>query len=199
MRNLVRAAILMLGEAGHLNDGESGFHIWRMAEYAAALARAASWPIDQLEILTLAAPLHDTGNIGIPRTILNAPQKLTEADWAVIKTHPGIGFNILSKSNNPVFSMAAEVALGHHEKWDGTGYPRGIQGKDIPESARIVAIADVFDVLTSKRPYKDAWPVERAFKTIQENSGTHFDPDLVAVFGEISGEILKIKKNWEDI
>lgn len=142
-------AIAMLGKAGHYKD--TGVHIWRMAEYASALARAAQWPIEQSQLLEFAAPIHDTGKIGIPDSILKAPRKLTADEWEVIKTHAEIGYGILTVSDTPLFQLAAEVAYGHHEKWDGNGYPRGLKGEEIPESARIVTIADVFDALTMSR------------------------------------------------
>jgi putative two-component system response regulator len=143
-------AIFMLGEAGHFNDTDTGVHIWRMASYAKALAEAAGWPDPQVERLELAAPMHDTGKIGTPDSILKAPRKLESEEWEVMKGHAKTGFDILKNSDSPVFIMAAEVACYHHEKWDGSGYPFGISGEAIPESARIVAITDVFDALTSK-------------------------------------------------
>lgn len=198
LEDLVGAAIRMLGEAGHYNDTDTGEHIWRMAGYSAAIARAAGWPAQQIEILELAAPMHDTGKIGIPDEILKAPRKLTAEEWQIMKTHSKIGSDILSKSANPVFAMAAEIALGHHEKWDGSGYPQGLSGEKIPESARIVAIADVFDALTMKRPYKEAWPIEKALNVIQKDAGSHFDPRLSSLFLEIQPEILVIKAKWDN-
>ncbi len=193
-----RAAIYMLGEAGHYNDTDTGVHIWRMAAYSAALARAANWPVEEARILELAAPMHDTGKIGISDKILKAPRRLTEEEWAIMKTHSIIGYRILSKSSSPLFQMAARVALHHHERWDGGGYPEGLAGKAIPECARIVAIADVFDALTMRRPYKEPWPVADALATLRENAGSHFDPDLVAAFIQIIDEILAIKEVWDE-
>ncbi len=192
-----RAAIFMLGEAGHYNDTDTGEHIWRMSAYARAIAEAAGWDHDIAERLELAAPMHDTGKIGIPDEILKAPRKLTPEEWQIMKTHSEIGSRILSMSRNPIFSLAAEVALYHHEKWDGSGYPKGLSGEDIPESARIVAIADVFDALTMKRPYKEAWPLEKAFATIKQDAGTHFDQQLVNLFIDIQSKILQIKEEWD--
>jgi putative two-component system response regulator len=114
-----------------------------------------------------------------------------------MQTHPRIGYDILSKSDASLFKLAAEVALYHHEKWDGGGYPEGLRGKAIPESARIVAIADVFDALSMKRPYKDAWPVEKSIEFLKEGSGQHFDPELLAIFIRILPSILKIKAEWD--
>lgn len=194
--DLARAAIEMLGEAGHYNDPYTGEHIWRMAAYSAALARAAGWSPVQVEMIELAAPTHDTGKIGIPHSILKAQRALTAEEWEVMKSHSEIGYDILSKSDNPVIKMAAIVARHHHEKWDGSGYPMGLAGEDIPEEARIVAIADVFDALTTKRPYKEPWPLEETLSALREAAGSHLDPSLVAIFIEIMPEILRIKAKW---
>ena len=197
LEDLAIASIKMLGEAGHYNDTDTGKHIWRMAAYSAAIARSLGWSAHDANTMELAAPMHDTGKIGIPDAILKAPRKLTPEEWDIMRTHSQIGYDILCKSSNPIFQMAADIARYHHEKWDGSGYPTGISGRDIPQSARIVAIADVFDALTMKRPYKDAWPVEKAIETIQRDAGTHFDPDAVAAFMNIEQKILAIKKAWE--
>lgn len=196
LEDLAVSSIRMLGEAGHYNDTDTGEHIWRMAAYTAAIARAAGWSKHESEMIELAAAMHDTGKIGTPDEILKAPRKLTAEEWVTMKTHSQIGYDILSKSNNPIFLMAADIALGHHEKWDGNGYPKGLMGEAIPECARIVAIADVFDALTMKRPYKEAWPIEKALAVIQEDAGTHFDPRLTGLFAEIQDEILEIKNKW---
>lgn len=204
--NLVRAseleqsyrdAITMLGEAGHFNDTDTGLHIWRMAAYARAIAAATGWSEEACALLELAAPMHDTGKIGIPGTLLRKPGKLDADEWVVMRTHTTIGHEILSKSNAPVFQLAAELALRHHEKWDGSGYPDGLAGTAIPESARIVALADVFDALTMKRPYKDAWPIERVIRFVEENTGTHFEPRLIEIFTAILPQLLEIKETWD--
>jgi len=197
LEELVKDSILMLGEAGHYNDTDTGEHIWRMTAYSTAISRAAGWSKDQSKMLELAAPMHDTGKIGIPDDVLKAPRKLTADEWIIMKSHSKIGYDILSQSKNPVFLMAAEIALGHHEKWDGNGYPNGLVGDEIPESARIVAIADVFDALTMKRPYKEAWSIEKAVEVIERDAGTHFDPRLVKLFFEIMPEIIEIKEKWK--
>jgi putative two-component system response regulator len=191
-----RNAILMLGHAGHYNDTDTGAHIWRIGAYARALAQGCGWDDERSELLELAAPMHDTGKLGIPREILRKPAPLDEREWEIMKTHPGIGYDILSKSDAPVFQLAAEVALRHHERWDGSGYPDGLSGEDIPESARIVALADVFDALCMKRPYKEAWSIERIVEQIQGGAGKHFDPRLVGVFSESLPQILDIRKKW---
>jgi cyclic di-GMP phosphodiesterase len=191
-----RDAISMLGEAGHYNDADTGVHIWRMAAYARALAAASGWADEACRLIELAAPMHDTGKVGIPDTLLRKPGTLDADEWTIMKTHTRIGYDILSKSGAPVFRIAAEVALRHHEKWNGSGYPGGLAGESIPESARIVALADVFDALTMKRPYKEAWPVDRAVATMQESAGSHFEPRLVEVFTAIMPQILEIKAQW---
>jgi putative two-component system response regulator len=191
-----RDAVLMLGQAGHYNDTDTGAHIWRMAAYARALAQACSWDLDSSTRLELAAPMHDTGKIGIPQAILRKPGALDTQEWVVMRTHPAIGHEILSMSPAPVFQLAAEVALRHHEKWDGSGYPDGLKGDAIPESARIVALADVFDALSMKRPYKEPWSIERILDYVNAGAGAHFDPALVRVFSGILPQFLAIQKQW---
>jgi putative two-component system response regulator len=192
-----RAAIVMLGEAGHYNDNDTGVHIWRMGAYSAALARALNWSVEETERLELAASMHDTGKIGIPDSILKAPRKFTEEEWEIMKTHSEIGHQILRKSDTPIFQLAAEIAHYHHEKWNGSGYPDGLSGSSIPESARIVAIADVFDALTMVRPYKKAWTTDESVDLLIKDAGSHFDPDMIDVFLSILPEILGIKKHWD--
>jgi len=191
-----RDAILMLGHAGHYNDTDTGSHIWRMAAYARALAEASGWDSESGERLELAAPMHDTGKIGIPQAILRKPGPLDEQEWVVMRTHPQIGYDILSKSDAPVFRLAAEVALRHHEKWDGSGYPGGLRGDEIPQSARIVALADVFDALSMKRPYKEPWAIDRIMGHINAQAGTHFDPGLVKNFSDTLPRLLEIQAKW---
>jgi len=189
-----RAAISMLGEAGHFNDTDTGIHIFRMASYAASIARAIHWSVTETAIIELAATMHDTGKIGIPDTILKAPRKLTFEEMELMKTHTTIGHAILKKDNSPLFKMAAKIALSHHERWDGSGYPHGLKGNDIPEAARITAIADVFDALTMKRVYKEVWPLDKAFETIHEKAGSHFEPRLVEAFFSVQAEILELRE-----
>lgn len=191
------SAISMLGAAGHYNDSDTGVHIWRMADYAAALARVAQWTVEKVDLLRLAAPMHDMGKIGIDDRILKAPRLLTQEEMEIMKGHARIGHSILSQSESPVFQLAAEVALYHHEKWNGDGYPQNLCGEDIPQSARIVAMADVFDALTMERPYKKAWSVEEAFAMIKREAGEHFDPGLVDLFVGIENEVLEIKQRWD--
>lgn len=190
-------AISMLGKAGHYNDNDTGVHIWRMASYARELALGIGWSAEDCRNLELAAPMHDTGKIGIPGEILRKPGKLDEEEWEIMKAHTRIGYDILRMSHSPVFEIAAEVALRHHEKWDGSGYPDGLSGEGIPESARIVAIADVFDALMVRRPYKEPWPIERVVTYMRQGSGSHFDPRLIDNFLAILPRIMNLKENWD--
>lgn len=192
-----RDAIQMLGMAGHYNDTDTGTHIWRMAAYARALAVAVGWDQERAALLEQAAPMHDTGKIGIPDAILKKPAKLDEDEWKIMKTHPRIGYEILSKSEAPLFQLAAEVSLYHHERWDGSGYPNGLAREDIPESARIVAVADVFDALTTRRPYKDPWPLDRAMEALDSAAGSHLEARLVSAFRSILPNIIAIKEYWD--
>lgn len=192
-----REAVYMLGTAGHYSDTDTGAHIWRMSAYARALALAAGWPSSLAERLELAAPMHDIGKIGIPDAILKAPRKLDNDEWKIMQSHAEIGYNILNKSHSALFAMAKEIARHHHERWDGSGYPDGLVGDAIPESARIIALADVFDALTTKRPYKPGWPIEEAMQEIRKSAGSHFEPRLVELFGSILPEILRIKAEWD--
>ncbi|HXP89457.1 MAG TPA: HD domain-containing phosphohydrolase [Fibrobacteria bacterium] len=192
-----RDAVYMLGEAGHHNDTDTGVHIWRMAAYSKALAQAAGWHSDQCQLIELASPMHDTGKLGIPDSILRKPGGLDPEEWVVMRTHSRIGWDILSKSDAPVFQMASVIALHHHEKWDGSGYPDGLSGPEIEEAARIVAITDVFDALSMKRPYKNAWPLDQVVATLKDGSGRHFDPNLLGAFFEIFPRILEIKVDWD--
>lgn len=187
----------MLGVAGHYNDSDTGAHIWRMAAYARVLAEAVGWDTDRARLLEQAAPMHDTGKIGIPDEILKKPGKLNPREWTTMKRHTEIGFEILSRSRAPLFQLAAEVALNHHERWDGSGYPRGLSGSEIPESARIVAVADVFDALATRRPYKDPWPLDVVISKITEDSGSHFEPRLVDAFLASMPRILQVKTHWD--
>jgi putative two-component system response regulator len=197
LENSQKAAVYMLGEAGHFNDSDTGDHIWRIAAYSRALAQAVGWPEHMLEHIELAAPMHDTGKIGTPHTILKAPRPLTAEEWTIMKLHTQIGYDILKKSDTPMFKMAADIALCHHEKWDGSGYPGGLKGDAIPEAARIVALVDVFDALSTKRPYKEAWTIEDTVAEIHRNSGSHFEPRLVERFKHILPTILNLKEIWK--
>jgi len=191
-------AIYMLAQAGHFNDSDTGQHVWRMSAYAKVIAQANGWTEERVAMLELAAPMHDTGKIAMPDDILKAPRKLTEEEMEVMRTHSTIGYNILSNDDSAIFKLAAEIALYHHEKWDGNGYPEQLSGTEIPESARIVAIADVFDALTMKRPYKKPWTNDDAYSFINDQSGKHFDPNLVKVFNSVRDEIESAQAYWND-
>jgi putative two-component system response regulator len=197
LENSHRAAVYMLGEAGHYNDAETGVHIWRMAAYTRALAEALGWDDESCGLIELAAAMHDTGKIGIPDAILKKPDTLDAEEWEIMKTHTRIGHDILVKGEVPLFQLAAEIALHHHERWDGTGYPQRLAGEYIPEPARIAAVADVFDALSMKRPYKEAWPLEQVLATIKESAGSHLDPQMVARFLDLRPRILEIKAHWD--
>lgn len=197
LENSYRSAISMLAEASHYNDTDTGVHVWRMAAYSRALAAAVGWSADRCALLELAAPMHDTGKIGIPDSILKKPGKLDPAEWEIMRSHARIGYEILRKSDAPVFQLASEIALSHHEKWDGSGYPNGLAGTDIPEPGRLVAVADVFDALSMKRAYRDAWPLDRVLATIKEGRGSHFDPAMLDAFFAILPTILDIQAHWD--
>lgn len=186
--------IRRLGRAAEYRDNETGLHIIRMSKYSMLLGQAAGMSAQQCDLLLNASPMHDIGKIGIPDNILLKPGKLDEGEWEIMKTHPAIGAEILSGHSSELMSMASQIALTHHEKWNGSGYPGGLQGEEIPLVGRVVAICDVFDALTTARPYKKAWPVEDAVSHIAKNSGSHFDPALTKLCPEILPDILKIRE-----
>ena len=185
--------IQRLGRAAEYRDNETGLHIIRMSRFSVCLGRAAGMDEARVEILLNASPMHDIGKIGIPDRILLKPGKLDADEWQIMKTHTTIGAEILSGSDAELMEMARLIAITHHEKWDGSGYPNGLVGEDIPLEGRVVALSDVFDALTTARPYKKAWEVGAALDYISENSGKHFDPDLVGLFHKVLPEILAIK------
>jgi putative two-component system response regulator len=188
--------------AAEYKDEDTGDHIMRMSRYSALIAEKLGLADKEVRNILYAAPMHDVGKIGIPDSILMKSGRLTEEEFATIKTHSIIGANILSNSKAEVLKLAEEIAISHHEKWNGTGYPQGLSGDKIPLSGRIVGLADAFDALTSKRPYKDPFPVEQAIDIIKKERGEHFDPRVVDVFLENADEILKIKEevnSTEDI
>lgn len=187
-----------LGMAAEYKDNETGLHVIRMSHFSRVLALAAGFSENAAEELLNAAPMHDVGKIGIPDAVLRKPGKLDEQEWAVMRQHVEIGARIIGEHSSGLLKTAHVIALAHHEKWDGSGYPRGLRGEEIPIEARIVAIADVFDALTSVRPYKEAWPVEEAVTLLREQSGQHFDPLLVELFIEQLPVILEIKERWAE-
>ena len=192
------AIITRLGRAAEYKDNQTGLHVIRMSHYSRLMAEALSTDSVWAETLYAAAPMHDIGKIGIPDHILRKPGKLDADEWAIMKQHPVYGVEIIGDHPSPLLRMAREVALNHHEKWDGSGYPNGITGEAIPLEARIIAVADVFDALTTERPYKKAWPVEQAIAVLDEGAGSHFDTELVAVFKRMLPRILDIKREFAE-
>lgn len=184
--------------AAEYKDDETGAHIQRMSKVSGLLARAAGLSEAEAELIEQAAPMHDLGKIGIPDRILLKASPLTPDEWRVMRMHPGIGAGIIGKHDAPVLKIARRIALTHHEKWDGSGYPRGLKGEEIPIVGRIVALADVFDALTSERPYKPAWPAENAVAYLREQSGKHFDPRLTSLFLDLLPAVAKIRIEYPD-
>lgn len=187
-----------LGRAAEFRDNETGFHILRMSHISVLLARAQGWDDDQCELLLHASPMHDVGKIGIPDRVLLKRGKLDPEEWEIMKTHVAIGAHILDGDDSALLTLAREIALSHHEKWDGSGYPHGLVGDAIPLSGRIVALADVFDALTSERPYKRAWTVEASLEHIHDQSGKHFDPVLVRHFMQLLPQVLAIRTRFAE-
>ena len=187
-----------LGRAAEYKDNETGLHVIRMSHFSQLLALAAGCSPAWAEDLLNAAPMHDVGKIGIPDAVLRKPGPLDADEWATMRRHPEIGAEIIGEHPSGVLQLAREIALAHHEKWDGSGYPRGLAGEAIPLSARIVAIADVFDALTTRRPYKEPWPVQEAMSHIAAQAGKHFDPALVALFAPLLPQLLEIRARWAE-
>ncbi len=188
-----------LGRAAEFKDNETGMHVKRMSHYCYILARSMGFNEQDAETLRDAAPMHDVGKIGIPDRVLLKPGKLDAEEWQIMQRHVEYGVEILGQFNDStLMKVAIDIAQNHHEKWNGLGYPRGIAGQEIPLSARIAAVADVFDALTSERPYKAAWDIERAVSLLQEEKGQHFDPDVVDHFAKNIEAILTIKERFKD-
>lgn len=187
-----------LGRAAEYRDNETGLHVIRMSHYAYAIGKAAGMNRDEADLLLNTAPMHDVGKIGIPDAILTKPGKLSPDEWVTMRRHCEYGASIIGDYPHPLFQASRTIALTHHEKWNGQGYPNGLAGEDIPLSGRIVALADVFDALTSVRPYKDAWTVEDALEWIKTQREQHFDPELVDVFFSILPDILEFKEKYAE-
>lgn len=190
-------AIRSLGVASEYRDNETGWHIMRMTNFAHAIAKCMGLPQAQSDLLFVAAPMHDVGKIGIADAVLLKPGKLTEEEFEVMKKHTDIGVTIL-KGNDALITAARDIAGSHHERWDGNGYPASLKGEAIPLLARICSVADVFDALTSTRPYKDPWSVPTAYDWVMSESGKHFDPAVVNAFDEAMPEILRIRELYRD-
>ncbi len=206
-----QATILALAKLAEQRDNETGRHLLRVSEFCRLLAlglRARGWQTETItdhwvDILVRSAPLHDIGKVGIPDQILLKPARLDPDEWAIMKTHTTIGAQTLEDvmSSGQVSSfllMSRDIALAHHERWDGEGYPRGLKGDAIPLAARIVTVADVYDALTSVRPYKPAWPHERARQTILDGAGTQFDPQVIEVFAALDRELTEVALRLAD-
>jgi two-component system response regulator RpfG len=190
--------LLRLARAGEYRDEETGNHVVRMARYARLIAEHLKLDDEECEAIELAAPMHDIGKIGVPDQILRKPGRLSAEEYEVIKQHPRIGFEILKDSPSKYLQLGAVIALGHHEKFNGGGYPNGLEGEAIPLAARIVAVADVFDALSSRRCYKTAWSNEEILKFLQAQRGGHFDPQCVNAFVTRFEDVLKIQEMFQD-
>ncbi|WP_409422411.1 HD domain-containing phosphohydrolase [Pseudaeromonas sp. ZJS20] len=193
-----REIIYRIGEIVETRSRESGLHVKRVALYCELFGRLLGLSEEQSEMLKRASPLHDIGKIGIPDAILHKPGKLEPDEWSVMKQHAQIGYDMLRGSDIPMFQVGALIALNHHEKWDGSGYPRGLKGEDIPLEGRITALVDVFDALGSDRCYKKAWPLEKILQLIEAENGRHFDPSLVALMLANLDEFLAIRDQYKD-
>jgi putative two-component system response regulator len=190
--------ILRLSRAAEYRDEGTGTHIQRMSQYSAAIARKLGLDERRVENILYAAPMHDVGKIGIPDRILLKPGSLDEDEWGVMKRHPLIGAEILRGADAEFIQLAEIITLTHHEKWDGSGYPRGLKGAEIPLAGGIVAVADVFDALTSARPYRPALSVAESLEIIKQGRGSQFDPDVVDAFLDVIDEVLSIRDRYSD-
>ena len=188
-----KETLMRLARAGEHKDYDTAMHLQRMSLYSRAIAETIGLSDEEAEIIELAAPLHDIGKIGIPDSILLKKGDLDDQELKLMRKHPIIGYEILQDSPSKYLQKGSEIALAHHERFDGSGYPYALKGTDIPLSARIVAIADVFDALTSVRPYKEAWSIDKALDYVREESGKHFDPDLVRVMLTMRSQLEKIQ------
>jgi len=193
-----RDTVFRLCKAAEYRDPETGAHILRMAHYSQLIAKNLGMSVEDQELLLEAAPMHDIGKVGISDNILLKPGRLDEAEFEIMKQHAAFGYELLKNSTSRVLQAGAEIALGHHEKFDGSGYPGGLVGEAIPIFSRIVAVADVFDALTSERPYKKAWTLEQAVDFLNAGSGTHFDPQCVKAFLNAFDEVLAIRDRYQE-
>lgn len=190
--------IRRLGRAAEYKDNETGLHVIRMSKYSQQIALSYGMSENDAELILNVAPMHDVGKIGIPDRILLKPGKLDAEEWELMKKHCEYGVLIIGEHSSLLLKRACIAAMSHHEKWNGTGYPKGLKGDTIPLIGRIIAIADVFDALTSERPYKKAWGIEDAFDLIKKEKKEHFDPELVDSFTNVKPEILRIKEKYSE-
>lgn len=193
-----RETVFRLCKAAEYRDPETGAHILRMAHYSQLIARGLGLSVPEQELLLEAAPMHDIGKVGIADKILLKPGRLDPEEFEIMKQHAVYGYELLQGSSSKVLQAGAEIAHGHHERFDGSGYPLGISGSDIPIFSRIVAVADVFDALTSERPYKRAWTLEAAVDFLVQGSGKHFDPNCVQAFLNAWDDVMEIRGRYRE-
>jgi HD-GYP domain-containing protein (c-di-GMP phosphodiesterase class II) len=193
-----REVIYTMGEIGERRSRETGHHVKRVAKYSKLLALLYGLDEAEADMLKIASPMHDIGKVGIPDSVLNAPRKLNLQEWKIMQTHAELGYEMLKSSEKPILKAAAIVAREHHEKWDGSGYPRALSGEDIHIYGRITAVADVFDALGSDRVYKEAWELDDILELFKEQSGKHFDPQLVGLFMSNLDDFLVIRDRFRD-
>ncbi len=192
-----KEVISTMGAIGETRSKETGDHVKRVAEYSKLFALKSGLSLKEAEEVKMASPMHDIGKVGIPDDILNKPGKLTENEFEIMKTHAELGYDMLKGSQQPLLKTAAIIAMEHHEKWDGTGYPKGLKGEEIHLYGRITAVADVFDALGHDRVYKKAWPMEKILDLFKEGRGTHFDPNLIDLFFDNLDEFLSIRDSFD--
>jgi two-component system response regulator RpfG len=198
VRDREKETLMRLARAGEFRDEETGYHLVRMSHYSRLIADTIGLEREEAETIELAAPLHDIGKIGIPDQILLKKDRLDGMEWDTMRSHPLIGHEILKGSASKYVRMGSLIALGHHEKYDGSGYPNGLVSDHIALCARIVAVADVYDALTSARPYKKAWNSEEAFAFLRQQRGKHFDPHLVDAFIGVQQDVERIQREMRD-
>ncbi len=191
--------IFTMGAIGETRSKETGNHVKRVAEYSRLLASLYGLSEDECELIKMASPMHDIGKVGIPDNILNKPAKFEAHEWETMKKHAEMGFDMLQYSQRPILKAAAIIANEHHEKIDGTGYPKGLKGEEIHIYGRITAVADVFDALGSSRVYKKAWNLDKILELFKEESGTHFDANLVELFLNNLDQFLEIRDQFKDL
>lgn len=194
-----KEVVFTMGAIGESRSRETGNHVKRVAEYSRILAQGLGMNDEEAELIKLASPMHDIGKVAIPDSILKKPSALSPDEFELMKTHTTLGHEMLRHSERPILKASAIIALQHHEKWDGSGYPGGLSGKDIHVYGRITAIADVFDALGSPRIYKSAWDDGAIFKLMQREQGRHFDPDIVDIFFEKKEKFLEVRDVFQDM